>query len=243
MLYIKGDCSLKKTKFNDAKYITETIRKLELKTVVVETGNENIFIQADNKFIVTKELLQNKTYLFAVCSTLQEIDLTKLDFSEVTTMGFWFDATSNLKMIKFPEKANCKMLQSLYRSFSYSSINSLDLSFMETGNNLIDVQGLLMNSTECKKVILPKLTVDSFSNVFEDCNQLKTVIAPVTFLKSTSWSTRNNLFYNCFKYCYNLKLVDFSDGVVIEDVHKLMNLYSNLKNISENCVFVLPNPI
>lgn len=234
---------MKKIKFNDAKYITETIRKLELKTVVVETGDENIFIKEENKFIVTKYLLANKTYLFAVCSTLQEIDLTKLDFSEVTTMGFWFDATSNLKMIKFPEKANCKMLQSLYRSFSYSAINSLDLSFMETGNNLIDVQGLLMNSDECKAIVLPKITVNSFSNVFEDCTQLKTVIAPVTFSEDISWSTRNNLFYNCFKYCYNLKLVDFSDGVVIEDVHKLMNLYSNLKNISENCVFVLPNPI
>ena len=234
---------MKKTKFNDAKYITETIRKLELKTVVVETGNENIFIKEENKFIVTKDLLANKTYLFAVCSTLQEIDLTQLDFSTITTMAFWFDATSNLKVIKFPAKANCKMLQSLYRSFSYSGVKSLDLSFMETGNNLIDVQGLLMNSIECKKIVLPKMTVNSFSNVFEDCIQLKTVVAPLTFSKSTSWSTRNNLFYNCFKYCHNLKLVDFSDGVVIEDFHKLMNLYSNFKNISENCVFVLPNPI
>lgn len=243
MLYIKGDCSLKKTKFNDAKYITETIRKLELKTVVVETGDENIFIKEKNKFLVTKDLLANKTYLFAVCSTLQEIDLTKLDFSTITTMAFWFDSTFNLNVIKFPATADCKMLHSLYRCFSYSAINSLDLSFMETGNNLIDVQGLLMNSDECKKIVLPKMTVNSFSNVFEDCSLLKTVIAPLTFSKSTSWSTRNNLFYNCFKYCHNLKLVDFSDGVIIKDFYKLMNLYSNLKNVSNECVFVLPNPI
>lgn len=234
---------MKKTKFNDAKYITETIRKLELKTVVVETGDENIFIKEENKFIVTKDLLANKTYLFAVCSTLQEIDLTKLDFSTITTMAFWFDATSNLKMIKFPEKANCKMLQSLYRSFSYSAINSLDLSFMETENNLIDVQGLLMNSDECKKIILPNITVDSFSYIFEDCTLLKTVVAPITFSKSISWSTRNNLFYNCFKYCNNLKFVDFRDGEISNDFYKLIDLYSNLKNVPDTCVFVLPNPI
>ena len=234
---------MKKIKFNDAKYITETIRKLELKTVVVETGNENIFIKGENKFIVTKDLLANKTYLFAVCSTLQEIDLTKLDFSTITTMAFWFDATFNLNIIKFPETANCKMLNSLYRCFSYSAINSLDLSFMETGNNLIDVQGLLMDSEECKTIVLPKITVNSFSNVFENCNQLKTVIAPVTFSDDISWSTRNNLFYNCFKYCYNLKLVDFSEGVIIEDLHKLINLYSNLKNVPNKCLFVLPNSI
>ena len=234
---------MKKTKFNDAKYITETIKKLELKTVVVETGNENIFIKEENKFIVTKYLLANKTYLFAVCSTLQEIDLTQLDFSTITTMAFWFDATSNLKMIKFPETANCKMLQSLYRCFSYSSIESLDLSFMKTNNNLIEVQGLLMNSDECKRIVLPKMTVNSFSNIFEDCNQLKTVIAPVTFSKAISWSTRNNLFYNCFKYCNNLKFVDFSESEISNDLYKLIDLYSNLKNVPDTCVFVLPNPI
>lgn len=234
---------MKKIKFNDAKYITETIRKLELKTVIVETGDENVFVKVENKFIITKELLINKTYLFAVCSTLQEIDLTKLDFSEITTMAFWFDSTSNLKLIKFPEKANCKMLQSLYRSFSYSAINSLDLSFMETGNNLIDVQGLLMNSDECKKIVLPKMTVNSFSNIFEDCNQLKTVIAPVTFSDDISWSTRNNLFYNCFKYCNKLKFVDFSGGEISNNFYKLIDLYSNLKNVPDTCVFILPNPI
>ena len=234
---------MKKTKFHDAKYITETIRKLELKTVVVETGNENIFIKEENKFIVTKYLLAHKTYLFAVCSTLQEIDLTQLDFSTITTMAFWFDATSNLKMIKFPETANCKMLQSLYRSFSYSAITSLDLSFMETENNLIDVQGLLMNSNECKIVLLPKITVNSFSYVFEDCSLLKKVIAPITFSKSISWANRNNLFYNCFKYCNNLKLVDFSGGEISNDFYKLIDLYSNLKNVPDTCFFVLPNPI
>lgn len=234
---------MKKTKFNDATYITETIRKLRLKNVVVATGSENIFIKDENKFIVTKSLLTNKTYLFAVCSTLQEIDLTQLDFSEITTMAFWFDSTSNLKLIKFPEKANCKMLQSLYRSFSYSAINSLDLSFMETGNNLIDVQGLLMNSDECKKIVLPKMTVNSFSNIFEDCNQLKTVIAPVTFSDDISWSTRNNLFYNCFKYCNKLKFVDFSGGEISNNFYKLIDLYSNLKNVPDTCVFILPNPI
>lgn len=172
---------MKKIKFNDATYITATIRKLGLNTVIVETGDKNIFIKDENKFIVTKELLQNKSCLFSASPTLKEIDLTKLDFSKITTMAFWFDSTFNLNIIKFPKTADCQMLHSLYRCFSYSGIKSLNLSFMETGNNLIDVQGLLMNSEECNTIILPKITVNSFSNVFEDCIQLNTVIAPITF--------------------------------------------------------------
>lgn len=69
--------------------IKEIIKYKKLKNIIIETGNENIYIPEENKFIVTKQFLSNTTQLLHY-SQLKTVDLTKFDFSEIITMACWF---------------------------------------------------------------------------------------------------------------------------------------------------------
>lgn len=53
--------------------IRQIIQDKQLKTIILETGNENIYIPNENKFIVTKEFLKNKIEVFRGCESLETI--------------------------------------------------------------------------------------------------------------------------------------------------------------------------
>ena len=106
--------------------IKHTIRKNNMRNVVVETGEENIFVEKENKFIVTKDFLKHCPYLFSRCYWLQKIDLTNFDFSEIETMRGWFANNIYLTQILFPQKSNCFKLQSLNRCFYDTKIKNID---------------------------------------------------------------------------------------------------------------------
>ena len=119
--------------------IKNIIKENKLEHIVIETGNENIYIPNENKFIVTKECLKNQTEVFNLCQTLKKINMSNFDFTEITTMRHWFRGCKNLQEIVFPTYANCKNLTDLTGCFSMSNIQTIDLSFMKNLNMVVAI--------------------------------------------------------------------------------------------------------
>ena len=217
--------------------IRQIIQDKQLKTVILETGDKNIFIPEENKFIVTKYFLKNKANNFLDCILLQEIIMEDFDFSEITSLDFWFFGCRNLREIIFPIKANCQNVTSLYSCFSWMNMNTIDLSFMDFkgDKNLVNLDCAFC-VTPAKKIVLPKCNVESISDCFCDSTNLEEIIAPITIN-----SYNNDTFMKTFKNCPQLQLIDFSDSNMSQkELMKQLWNPINKNNLSEDCVIVLP---
>ena len=216
--------------------IRNIINDNKLKTIIIETGIENIYIPNENKFIVTKEFLANVTDVFCGCHTLEKIDMEKFDFSEITTMTCWFWKSKNLKEIIFPTVADCNQLTDLYGCFSETTLGVIDLSFMEMlENNKIRFMRTFKHS-KAQKIILPKCQILNMEECFSDCLNLEEVVAPVNIDLSLE-----DVLFETFDKCEQVQLVDFQKGKF--DVENFVNKIThpnNKNNLPDDCVIILP---
>lgn len=214
--------------------IREIIKRDKLTDVTIETGNENIYILKEHKFIVTKRFLANIVNVFNNCNTLRTINMEKFDFSEITTMSWWFSDCENLKEIIFPKYANCVKLKRLNSCFANTNLKIIDLSFM-TCNEKIEFISTFHRSKSIN-ITLPKCYVKDFRRCFFECQKLKEIIAPV----HTNLHIEN-IFLETFKDCINLKFVNFDNGNFnnIEFVNIVQDKYTS-NNIPDDCVVILP---
>ena len=113
---------LKELCFNNISYIRNKVVNAKLSHIIIETGDRNVFIESLSKFIVTDKMLAKVKNLLAHQTFLTSIDLSKLDFKEITTMDSWFLGCENLQYIKFPEKVKCQNLKSLENCFTRTNI-------------------------------------------------------------------------------------------------------------------------
>ena len=134
-----GVIKMKKVHLQEFSDITNIIKEQQLTSVIIETGNENVFNPQENKFIITKDFLLDAELVFENCASLKKVDLENLDFSEITTMTEWFWGCTNLTEIVFPQMAQCKNVTSLYGCFGETNINVIDLSFMNFDENLDEI--------------------------------------------------------------------------------------------------------
>ena len=226
---------MKQISFKTAEFISKKIKKEKLTEVIVETGEKNKFIPEENKFVVTKELLSKKFGLFEFCKTLKKVDLSNLDFSEITSMICWFSICPELEEIIFPKKANCKKLTDLSNSFSGVELTSLDLSFMEIPEDtIVSIHNMFTGSHKLKKVVMPKLTTDHFEQVFQHCSNLEHIIAPITIK-----SKRKLPMHQCFMNNKSLQVVDFSEAELNFNLEEMIKIHAeNIKEVPETCKFI-----
>ena len=147
--------------FNNYKYIKQAIRQDDLKHIIVETGEKNIYIPAESKFIVTKNFLVNATDVFGYLyyDSMRTIDLSKFDFSEITTMKHWFAHSYNLETVIFPAQMNMPKLNSLEAAFfSCESLKEVDLSWIVT-DSIVDFTNTFLYCDNLVKVTLPTITI------------------------------------------------------------------------------------
>lgn len=224
---------MKIIKQNEIKKIIQTYR---LKDVVLETGTENIFLPTQNKFIVTKGFLKHFSYLFSRCYSLEEVDLTNFDFSEIETMRGWFANTLRLKKILFPKKSKCFKMQSLNKCFYNTNVKNVDLSFMEFHNNKVNFSECFVYTKTIEKVILPKCLSQDLSSIFYGCCNLKKVTLPIVIKKEFTFP-----LYHAFYKCDNLQLIDCShNGIVYTNPQEaLLKECFHLSQIQDNCVVIL----
>lgn len=218
--------------------IKHTIRKNNMRNIVIETGEENIFVEKENKFIVTKDFLKHYPYLFSRCYSLQKIDLSNFDFSEIETMRGWFSNCIHLTEILFPKQSDCFKLQSLNRCFYSTDMKNVDLSFMRFKNNKVNLCYCFSLMAEVKTVILPKCISIDMNSIFSNCYNLSKVVMPVTVKKFQEF---NEPFYKAFYLSKNLKFVDLSDNFSDNPKNLFFQNEFNFSFIPSDCVVVLPN--
>ena len=147
--------------FNNYKYIEQAIRQDDLKHIIVETGDKNIYLPQESKFIVTKDLLVNATDVFGYLyyDSMKTIDFSKFDFSEITTMKHWFAHSYNLEKVIFPAQTNMPKLNSLEAAFfSCESLKEVDLSWIVT-DSIVDFTNAFLYCDNLMKVTLPTITI------------------------------------------------------------------------------------
>ena len=216
--------------------IRSIIKHNKLKTIIIETGDKNVYIPHEKKFIVTKEFLSNIIDVFCNCDTLETIEMENFDFSEIVTMSAWFWGCDNLSEIIFPKEADCNKLTDLYGCFSETTLDVIDLSFMEIPeNNKVSFIDTFSHS-KAQKIILPKCQIDEMSECFMDCWNLKELIAPITIDLYKAKS-----LMGIFKNCQNLEIINLSNGSFsIEDFVKQIQNPNNNNNLPDSCVIILP---
>lgn len=225
-----------KLKLSSPLEISEIVKEKKLKTIIIETGNENVYIPNEYKFIVTKKFLSEATHVFSRCFTLKKIDMENFDFSEITTMFAWFYGTLDLNTIIFPTIADCNKLIDLYSCFDTTNLQTIDLSFMEMPENnkvrFIDT----FSHSKAQKIILPKCQIFQMNGCFKDCWNLKEVIAPVKIDLSLE-----DVLFETFDTCEQVQLVDFQKGKFeVENFVNTISHPNNKNNLPDSCVVLLP---
>lgn len=220
--------------------IKELINEKSLKNIMIETGEENIFEEKENKFIVTKDFLVGKTHVFFHCFTLHKIDISKFDFSEITTMESWFGNCEYLSEIVFPEEAYCEKLENLAGCFNNTIIKTIDLSFMKFVNrkNITNIEGAFYFA-DAERIVLPKIKVENLEELFYSCRKLEEIIAPVTIDEFDEETLRKTFYGN-----ENLHVVNLSGGSFNSFEFSERFEEEDMKNhdfdFPEDCIVVLP---
>ena len=227
--------------------IKKFIENKKLTNIFIETGDKNVYIPHENKFIVTKTFLQGETLIFINCKTLETINMENFDFSEITKMDRWFAQCEKLTKIIFPRKADCRKLKSVEGIFAHTTkLQSVDLSFMEITDTFNFTFGKIENfmlwrfaffQSQIRKVTLPICKIHNMQECFSGCVNLEEIVAPVQF-----GFYQEHLFMKTFLYCKNLKLIDFSEGQInITQTIEQITKQKNQNNLPEDCVVILPN--
>lgn len=219
--------------------IREIVNQNKLTHIVIETGNENIYIPKENKFIVNKQFLSNTTQLLHY-SQLKTVDLTRFDFSEISTMACWFYSCIELEEVIFPEKVNCDKLKSLTGCFVGSNIKSLNMENWIFGKQEVSLERMCQNCVNLKSLILPAVNIKYIRELAQYCENLENV-------KFSSGVIKNIGSFDCnysFAHCKNLQLIDVSDSQTSIETLQYMftSTYVNaLNKANPDCLIVLPN--
>lgn len=235
---------MKELCFNNVNYIRNKVVNAKLSHIIIETGDRNVFIESLSKFIVKDKMLTKVKNLLAHQTFLTSIDLSKLDFKEITTMENWFLGCETLSYIKFPKKVKCPNLISLENCFARTNIEHLDLSSWKFNKKtMVNISLMVSNCKKLKTLKLPKISIMKTQFLAKDCNQLEYV----NFNESQFVNLQQRLSFHLyndsiFTNCYKLKLIDCSQMLNDNDnIITILNSENNLKNVPKTCLIILPN--
>lgn len=222
--------------------IKTIIEKKQLENIIIETGDKNIYIDKDKKFIVTKMFLSHAIGVFFYQNSLKTIDMRRFDFSEVITMESWFSYCKSLSQIYFPKVVNCYKLKILYNSFTNTRLKSLDFSNWKFKSEAVAFTLVVANSKYLEELILPNVTFSSINSLARDCSSLKTVDfkeSSINFtLRDHTYPAGDSL---CFSGCVNLSVINCSkmkiEHTTIENIFLGVDC---LRDVPEKCLILLP---
>ena len=161
-----------KHNLNEINEIKTIIKENELTNIIIETGDENVFIPEENKFIVTKEFANNLSLFLFSCYSLKFVDMSKFDLSEVVSMNGCFFDCFNLKKVVLPENVTCSNLQSLKLCFTHNgSLEEIDFStwkFLQ----VVDMDCTFLDCLNIKKIGLPVMNTINREHTFHNCENL-----------------------------------------------------------------------
>ena len=167
-------------------------------------------------------------YMFAGCSSLTKLDLSKFNTSNVTDMfGMFYNCSSltNLDLSNF----NTNNVTNMRRMFSgCSSLTSLNISSFNT-NNVTNMRSMFYNCSKLTVLDLSKFNTDKVKNMsfmFYECSSLKT-------LNLSNFNTDNVTYMFCmFAGCSSLKTLNLS-SFNTNKVTNMVGMFDNCRSLKE----------
>lgn len=213
--------------------IAKTIRLRNLRNVIIETGDENAFYPEENRFVLKKDNCYIAYHFLAECKSLESVDFTNFDFSEITSMYEWFYGCSNLKEIILPKNVVCTNLWDLRRCFKDNAISKIDFSSW-IFEHPIDLEEFVVDCHLLKTIKLPEMKVNDAVRVVVGCKNLTTINAPIK-------ATRNAPVRHFLLNCESLKVLDVSKAKLdsVKTNQEVLLSDNNLYNIPDNCVILI----
>ena len=190
---------------------------------------------------------------FRICSNITEIDLSKLDLTNVETMNGLFYSCSNLKIVVLPENfgVNCVEMSYMfnycyalddlnYENLNMSNCNTAYYMFCGTPfesynasifemTNMIVCEGMFSEMANLKSIDISGWNVKNGNfcgAILSNCTSLETVIMDNTYINARGLYA---MFYNCT----SLKEIDFNNslGFYGDDFASFFYGCTNLKTI------------
>ena len=172
----------------------------ECKNLVNIEGIENL----------NTEKVTNMALMFASCSDLTSLDVTKFNTANVTTLMSMFSNCSSLKSLDVTNFDTGNVISMAYMFYGCSALTSLDL----TNFNTAKVMDMCFMFKKCSGLTSLNLTkfntaeVTDMSQMFNECSALTTIYASDKFV-TTNVETGSNMFFNCI----NLKgFIDYKNN-------------------------------
>ena len=147
-------------------------------------------------------------YMFAGCSALKSLDLTKFNTAKVTSMEYMFNKCSALKSLNLSSFNTEKVtdMNSMFRSCS--ALESLDLSMFNT-ENVTSMPNMFNGAKNLKTLNVSSFNTEKVKNMghmFANCPNL-------TSLDLSSFNTKGVEYVdNIFKNCSNLTTIYASEN-------------------------------
>lgn len=194
---------MKQKTFKKPTYIKHQVNQKQLTEITIETGNKNVYLPDENKFIVTEGLLFNVDELLSN-TNLVKVDLSNLNFTNMSSMAYWFTHCQNLTKVIFPKEAQkCYNLTNLTSCFMDTNLKELDLSKLYIKVPVL-MKNLATSSKNLEKVVLPK-AIQGIRNIdffMSDCENL----TEIDFNGSVFYRTMSD--FKPFENCPNLKYIN-----------------------------------
>ena len=235
----KGDMQLwseqEKKLFLDTKEINKKLFKEKTELYV---NNEKIKFDYKYKINDSKEIkvkfkfnakLTNINYMFYKCSSLESIDLSKLNTSNVFNMSCMFYDCKSLKTINLTSLNTSNVTDMSYMFSGCSSLESIDLSSLNTGN-VNNMKSMFSICTSLKSIDISNLNtsnVNYMSGMFSECSSLESI--DLSSFNTTNVNNMRAMFFGCIA----LKSLDLSSfntsNVSVDNMMGLLDECPSLK--------------
>jgi len=196
-LYLEGKNNINEN--NIEIYINNKKIKFDYKYKSNEKGN----IQVIFKF---NKLLTNTNHMFWKCSSLESIDLSSFNTSNINNMRYMFRECSSLKSIDLSSFNTSNVNNISFMFYECSSLTSINLSLFNT-SNVNDMSSVFSGCSSLKSIDLSSFNtsnVNDMSYMFGECSSLKSID-----LSSFNTSNVNDMSY-MFGECSSLKSINLS---------------------------------
>ena len=164
------------------------------------------------------------------CSSLKSINFSSINTSNVYNMSFMFYDCKFLKSLDL-SSFNTNKVRDMKGMFAYcSSLESIDLSSFNT-NNVESISGMFTYCSSLKSIDLSSFNtnkVEDMSGLFTYCSSLKFID-----LSSFNITNVNNINY-MFAECPSLISLDLSSFITTTNLKNMKNIFKGCKCLKKN---------
>jgi len=217
---------------SSSNWLDISISGTHISRILMYNNCKAIFLEKFKAYQQTT-LCTNMQNMFFYCTSLQSIDLSSFNTSNVTTMANMFNSCNSLQSIDLSSfnTSNVTTMQNMF--YSCTSLQSIDLSSFNT-SNVTTMASMFYYCTSLQSIDLSSFNtsnVTTMSSMFNCCYSLQSID-----LSSFNTSNVTNMS-NMFNYCYSLQSIDLS----LSNLNSITNNTSIMQNNYTLSMCRLPN--